>query len=103
MWTARGTRRGPLLNIPATGRQVEVRGVSVLTYRERKLFRALYLWDLAGLLRDIGLLPSLSASAGTANHHAAHESGGTIPHNFVHPLVADFALPAANGCGRSMA
>ena len=60
VWTARGTHRGPLLNIPATGRQVEVRGVSVLTYRERKLFRALYLWDLAGLLRDIGLLPELA-------------------------------------------
>jgi len=39
LWSAEGTHRGKLMNIPAT---------------------ALYLWDVAALLREIGLLPELA-------------------------------------------
>jgi steroid delta-isomerase-like uncharacterized protein len=59
VWRAHGTHRGPLMNIPGTGRRIEVRGASMLTYRDGKLYRALYIWDVAGLLREIGLLPEL--------------------------------------------
>jgi steroid delta-isomerase-like uncharacterized protein len=59
VWRAHGTHRGPLLNIPGTGRSINVKGVSMLTYEGDKLRRALYIWDVAGLLRDIGLLPEL--------------------------------------------
>ena len=58
-WTARGTHRGNLMNIPSTGRLVQVRGVSILTVENGMLSRALYVWDLAGLLRTLGLLPDL--------------------------------------------
>ena len=58
-WTAHATHLGPLLNIPATGRKVEVRGVSVLTVEDDQVKHGLYIWDLAGLLRKIGLLPEL--------------------------------------------
>jgi steroid delta-isomerase-like uncharacterized protein len=37
VWTAHGTHLGPLRNIPATGRTVEVRGVAVLTVRENQV------------------------------------------------------------------
>jgi len=59
VWRAHATHRGPLLNIPASGRPVQVRGSSLLTFRDNKLWRALYIWDMAGLLRAIGLLPEL--------------------------------------------
>jgi steroid delta-isomerase-like uncharacterized protein len=59
VWTAQGTHQGRLMNIPPTGRQVTVRGVSVLTVKDGQVRRGLYIWDLAGLLRGIGLLPEL--------------------------------------------
>jgi steroid delta-isomerase-like uncharacterized protein len=59
LWTARGTHLGSLMNIPPSQRAVAVRGVSALIVREGKVVRGLYIWDLAGLLRNIGLLPEL--------------------------------------------
>jgi len=58
-WSAQGTHRGPLMNIPPTGHRVQVRGVSLLTLADGKVKQALYIWDVAGLLRGIGLLPDL--------------------------------------------
>lgn len=58
-WLVQGTHQGRLLNIPPTGRKVQWRGVSWLTWREDKIEKATYLWDLAGLLRSLGLLPDL--------------------------------------------
>jgi steroid delta-isomerase-like uncharacterized protein len=59
VWTARGTHAGELMRIPPTGRYIEVRGTSVLTIENGKIIRGLYVWDVAGLLRSIGLLPKL--------------------------------------------
>lgn len=58
-WLAKGTHQGRLLNIPPTGRSVQWRGVSWLTWEDDKIRQAAYLWDLAGLLRMLGLLPDL--------------------------------------------
>jgi steroid delta-isomerase-like uncharacterized protein len=59
VWTAHATHRGELMHIPPTGRNIEVRGTSVLTVENGKVARGLYIWDVAGLLRSIGLLPEL--------------------------------------------
>lgn len=59
-WTARGTHQGTLMNIPPTGRTVQVNGTSILRVVDGKFARGVHLWDLAGLLRDIGLLPELA-------------------------------------------
>jgi steroid delta-isomerase-like uncharacterized protein len=59
VWKAYGTHRGRLMNIPPTGRNIVVRGTSVLTVEDGKVVRGLYIWDVAGLLRSIGLLPDL--------------------------------------------
>ncbi|HBY98724.1 MAG: ester cyclase [Ardenticatenaceae bacterium] len=61
IWTAHGTHQGVLMKIPPTGRPVNVRGVSRLTMKGGKIANALYIWDVAGLLRAIGLLPELVA------------------------------------------
>ncbi len=58
-WTATATHRGPLMSIPATGRPVSIKGVSLLTVKEGQISRGLYIWDVAGVLRALGLLPDL--------------------------------------------
>jgi steroid delta-isomerase-like uncharacterized protein len=59
-WTLSGHQRGMLLNIPATGRLVQVRGVSLMNIDATgHIVRLQRIWDLAGLLRAIGLLPEL--------------------------------------------
>ena len=59
VWTAHGTHGGKLMRIPPTGRKILVPGTSLLTVENGKVIRGLYIWDVAGLLRDIGLLPEL--------------------------------------------
>ena len=58
-WVARGTHRGPLMKIPPTGRRIAVRGVSMLTLQNGMVTKGLHIWDVAGLLRALGLLPDL--------------------------------------------
>jgi steroid delta-isomerase-like uncharacterized protein len=58
-WHAHGTQTGKVMNIPATGRRVEVRGVSLFKIAEGKIVQGTRLWDVAGMLRTIGLLPDL--------------------------------------------
>jgi steroid delta-isomerase-like uncharacterized protein len=62
-WSARGTHQGTVLNIPATGRTVEVNGVTLLRVANGKIAQGVHLWDMAGLLRDLGLLPELDYRA----------------------------------------
>ena len=59
LWTARGTHRGSFMHIPPTHRTVEVRGVAVLTVEDGLIRHGLYVWDTAGVLRALGLLPQL--------------------------------------------
>lgn len=62
-WTARGTHQGTVLNIPPTGRAVTVSGVTLLRIKHDQISHALFLWDMAALLRDLGLLPELDYRA----------------------------------------
>ena len=59
VWVAEGTHQGPIMNIPPTGHKVEVRGVSVIDVEDGLVIRGQYIWDLAGMLRHMGLLPEL--------------------------------------------
>jgi steroid delta-isomerase-like uncharacterized protein len=58
-WTLRGTHRGVFLRIPPTGRAVSVQGISLITVEAGRVCRTMRVWDMAGLLRCIGLLPEL--------------------------------------------
>ena len=60
LWWARGTHSGKVMNIPATGRRVELSGVSWFKMHAGKIVWAKRIWDVAGMLRAIGLLPELS-------------------------------------------
>jgi steroid delta-isomerase-like uncharacterized protein len=59
VWRAWGTHRGIVMNIPPTCREVSVRGMTLLTFQEGKITRSISIWDLAGFLRAIRLLPEL--------------------------------------------
>lgn len=59
-WLAKGNHQGPLMKIPATGKNVFIHGMSVLHLENGKVKRGQVMWDLAGVLRQIGLLPEIS-------------------------------------------
>jgi len=59
MWKAQGTHLGSIMHIPPTGKQVEVRGTTVLHLNGSRISRAVTVWDVAAMLREIGLLPEL--------------------------------------------
>jgi steroid delta-isomerase-like uncharacterized protein len=58
-WIARGTQQGTIMNIPPSGRRVEVRGVSTMTIENGEVIATETVWDVAGMLRSLGLLPEL--------------------------------------------
>jgi steroid delta-isomerase-like uncharacterized protein len=59
-WVAQGTHQGTIMNIPPTGHRVQVRGMSMLDVKDGLVVRAQYIWDIAGMLRHMGLLPELN-------------------------------------------
>lgn len=59
-WLAQGTHLGKLMNIPPSGKHVLVRGITILRIQTEQIIHARTVWDMAGLLRSIGLLPRLS-------------------------------------------
>lgn len=59
VWAAHGTHGGTVMRIPPSFRHVQVRGVCVLTLADGAIQRAVSIWDVAGMLRGIGLLPDL--------------------------------------------
>jgi steroid delta-isomerase-like uncharacterized protein len=58
-WRVEATHKGPLLHIPATNRRVSFEGYSTLDVHAGQIKTSHTLWDMAGLLRQVGLLPAL--------------------------------------------
>jgi steroid delta-isomerase-like uncharacterized protein len=55
-FTARGTHAGDLLGVPATGLQVEVRGITISRCQDGRVVEEWEICDLLGVLRQIGAL-----------------------------------------------
>jgi steroid delta-isomerase-like uncharacterized protein len=60
LWRAPGTHRGSIMHIPPTGKEVEVRGSTMLYLAGNQIRRAVSVWDVAAMLRGMGLLPELT-------------------------------------------
>lgn len=60
VWQATGTHQGRLLNIPPTGRPVTLDGITVFQTAGVQIKASEMVWDVAGWLREIGLLPQLT-------------------------------------------
>jgi steroid delta-isomerase-like uncharacterized protein len=59
-WTCRGTHQGPFLNVPPTGKQVKMTGVTVFRIADGKLVEGWNRPDLLSLLQQIGAMPAPS-------------------------------------------
>lgn len=55
-WVMRGTHRGELLGAAPTGKAVEVSGINIYRIAEERIAEVWQLLDLAGLLRQLGIL-----------------------------------------------
>ena len=60
-WTFNGTHRGPLANIPASGKQVSVsNNVGIFRIADGKVNESRLCWDKYALLQQVGALPPSS-------------------------------------------
>ncbi|HEX4958498.1 MAG TPA: ester cyclase [Lacibacter sp.] len=58
-WRANGHHKAKLMGIPATGKFISFTGVSILEIRNGKIQKVWYMWDEAGMLRQMGMLTEL--------------------------------------------
>lgn len=61
-WKATGHHRGKLMNIPPTGKPCTFMGASIFTLKDGKILRSRRMWDVATMLRQIGLLPETTTT-----------------------------------------
>lgn len=65
-WVMSGTHEGEFLGVPPTGRRLRVEGMSMVRMREARFLRDDFYFDASSVLRQLGLLPALSAARGRA-------------------------------------
>jgi steroid delta-isomerase-like uncharacterized protein len=56
-WTARGTHNGQLMNIPATGKQVALKGIDILRVNNGRITERWGEFDALGMLSQLGIIP----------------------------------------------
>ncbi|HEX7863013.1 MAG TPA: ester cyclase [Verrucomicrobiae bacterium] len=56
-WTASGTHQGVLAGIQSTGKKVRFSGVSCYRVVEWRIAESWYVYDLFGLLKQVGAIP----------------------------------------------
>ena len=63
-WTLRGTHEGELRGgIPATGRRVEVSGITISRIRDGRVVESWGNYDLLGMLQQLGVIPAEDRAA----------------------------------------
>ena len=60
-WTLRGTHKGRIMNVPPTGQYITARGMTLYRVRDGLIYSSRRVWDVAGMLRQFGLLPDAPA------------------------------------------
>lgn len=60
-WTMRGTHKGKIMNVPPTGQFITARGMTLYRVRDGLIHSSRRVWDVAGMLRQFGLLPDAPA------------------------------------------
>ncbi len=64
VWDFSGTQKGDFPGIPATGKSFSVRGVSILQVSNGKVKSRTDYWDSATMLRQLGVMPTISTKSG---------------------------------------
>jgi steroid delta-isomerase-like uncharacterized protein len=57
-WRCSGTQRGELMGVAATGRRMEVDGISILRLEGGKIRHQTTIWDALGLMQQLGAIPA---------------------------------------------
>jgi steroid delta-isomerase-like uncharacterized protein len=57
-WSARGTHRGPLLGLPATGKPVTLTGITIDRIASGRIVERWHQEDNLGLLQQLGAIPA---------------------------------------------
>ena len=55
-WTWRSKHAGDFLSVPAAGKETETRGLTVMGWREGKIILERSIWDVAPVMRQLGVL-----------------------------------------------
>ena len=58
LYTLSGTHQGDFMGIPATGKEIDIRGMTMLTIGEGKCAQAWGVMDIMSLMQQIGALPA---------------------------------------------
>jgi len=64
-WTSRGTHRGELLGIPATGKEVTQSGASIFRLANARIVELWFYPDNMSLMQQLGVIPTLEAGLQT--------------------------------------
>ena len=55
-WRSTGTQLGDLPDVPATGRRVDVTGISITRFEQGKIAEDWANWDTVGMLKQLGVI-----------------------------------------------
>lgn len=61
-WTARGTHQGELMDVPPTGKEVEMTGITFNRVADGKVIEQRENADMLGLLQQLGVIPEAEAA-----------------------------------------
>jgi steroid delta-isomerase-like uncharacterized protein len=65
-WSCRGTHKGDLNGIAATGKQFSIIGVSNARFTNGKMVEGWVNWDALGLMQQLGVVPELGKAKAVA-------------------------------------
>jgi steroid delta-isomerase-like uncharacterized protein len=65
-WSCRGTHKGDLSGIAATGRQFSISGVTVARLANGKMAEGYVNWDALGLMQQLGVVPETAKAKAAA-------------------------------------
>jgi steroid delta-isomerase-like uncharacterized protein len=57
-WRFTGTQTGDLSGMPASNKQMDLRGVSIYEFEGGKIKRKIDYWDMATMLKQLGFMPA---------------------------------------------
>jgi steroid delta-isomerase-like uncharacterized protein len=65
-WSCRGTHKGELNGIAATGKQFNIAGVSIARFTNGKMFEGYVNWDALSLMQQLGVVPEIGRAKAVA-------------------------------------
>ncbi len=61
-WTARGTHKGDLWGMSATGNEVTVSGISIDRFEGGQIAESWTNWDTLGMMQQLGVVPTMAST-----------------------------------------